>query len=273
MALPAGIETVRALAFDVDGTLTRTDNRVWPRTQQALRDAKAAGLEVLVATGRMGVAASDVLRNAGISGYAVACNGAVVEHVGPDELLLCEFMDEGDVDKVLEFGATHDVILLHFGFDRMYALAEHPGVSYINDTGSPVPIVYGPFEETLDRRRVVKTMVHAPKAYLDEIEPELVALLPSTVRSLEDYLEMSHADTNKWTGMKFVLDRLGVDPHEVAGAGDGENDTCWLTQIGFTAAPSNALPSLHDLVQVNLGDRDDDPMVDWIERILAARQQ
>ncbi len=271
MVLPAGIDNIRAFAFDVDGTLTRSDSRVSQRTFDALRAASEAGLEVIIVTGRIAAAARDVLKDAGIHGHAISCNGALVESVEPDEVLLQEFMEPEDVDRLLAFAESHDVLLIPFSTTRMFALQEDPAVTYINDTGSHTEIVYGPFAETLDKTRIMKSMVHASRSYLDEIAHELREVLPTSVRSLPEFFEMSHADTNKWTGLKLVLERLGIDPSEVAGAGDGENDLCWLRQIGFTAAPSNALPLLHDLVDSHLGDHDDDAVAEWIEEILAAR--
>ena len=43
---------IRLAALDVDGTLLAPDNSITPATRQAIREAKDAGLEIVVCTGR-----------------------------------------------------------------------------------------------------------------------------------------------------------------------------------------------------------------------------
>ena len=43
---------IRLAALDVDGTLLAPDNSITPATKEAIREAKAAGIEIVVCTGR-----------------------------------------------------------------------------------------------------------------------------------------------------------------------------------------------------------------------------
>ena len=53
---------IRLAALDVDGTLLAPDNSITPATRQAIREAKDAGLEIVVCTGRSFVEVQDILR-------------------------------------------------------------------------------------------------------------------------------------------------------------------------------------------------------------------
>ena len=100
--------TYRALAFDLDGTLLLPDERVSERNLAAVTAARAAGLEVIVATARWYQLASDAVAQlnaagarvglAPITGPAVACSGAQVRRVGDEVDLL-------DLRLPIEFAA------------------------------------------------------------------------------------------------------------------------------------------------------------------------
>ena len=74
----------RLIAVDMDGTLLGDDGRVSPRNLAALRAAHAAGIQVVVATGRRHSYAMHVLRPLGLphSLCLVSSNGTVTRTLG-----------------------------------------------------------------------------------------------------------------------------------------------------------------------------------------------
>jgi hydroxymethylpyrimidine pyrophosphatase-like HAD family hydrolase len=96
----------RLIAVDMDGTLMGADGKVSPRNVAALKAAEAAGMEVVVATGRRHSYAMKVLRAVGLNerNLLVSSNGTVTRTVGaalvertflPEEtsLWLCRQLD------------------------------------------------------------------------------------------------------------------------------------------------------------------------------------
>jgi hydroxymethylpyrimidine pyrophosphatase-like HAD family hydrolase len=53
---------------------------------------------------------------------------------------------------------------------------------------------------------------------------------------------------NKASGLKVALQELDLEPREVVGVGDAENDHAMLELCGFSAAVANALPSVKERV-------------------------
>jgi hydroxymethylpyrimidine pyrophosphatase-like HAD family hydrolase len=72
------------IAVDMDGTLMGSDGKVSPRNVSALKAAEAAGIEVVVATGRRHSYAMKVLRAVGLNerNLLVSSNGTVTRTVG-----------------------------------------------------------------------------------------------------------------------------------------------------------------------------------------------
>jgi hydroxymethylpyrimidine pyrophosphatase-like HAD family hydrolase len=72
------------IAIDMDGTLLGEDGRVSPRNLAALQAAEAAGIEIVVATGRRHSYAMRVLRPLGLhhASAMVSSNGTVIRTLG-----------------------------------------------------------------------------------------------------------------------------------------------------------------------------------------------
>lgn len=76
--------TVRMIAIDMDGTLLGDDGRVSARNLAALLAAEAAGIEVVIATGRRHSYAMHILRPLGLrdGSTLVSSNGTVIRTLG-----------------------------------------------------------------------------------------------------------------------------------------------------------------------------------------------
>ena len=78
---------IRLAALDVDGTLLAPDNSITPATRQAIREAKDAGLEIVVCTGRSFVEVQDILRQLPEVRYLSCGTGAYALDVWTMEML------------------------------------------------------------------------------------------------------------------------------------------------------------------------------------------
>jgi hydroxymethylpyrimidine pyrophosphatase-like HAD family hydrolase len=153
---------VRLIAIDMDGTLLGEDGKVSPRNLAALRSAQAAGIEIVIATGRRHSYAMRVLGSLGLhhASALVSSNGAVTRTLGsasrPTTLIarahlphatalwLCEHLDQFRNALVLTFdrvGADGDdtrgalvvehLEELHSSIGRWMA-ANEPYIAHIN---------------------------------------------------------------------------------------------------------------------------------------------
>src|ERR1700749_4087204 len=74
---------VRLIAIDIDGTLLPTSSTtISPRNCRALREVQAAGIHIVIATGRRHQYAGPVLPQVGLAAHTVmiSSNGSVVRH-------------------------------------------------------------------------------------------------------------------------------------------------------------------------------------------------
>ena len=78
---------------------------------------------------------------------------------------------------------------------------------------------------------------------------------------------------NKAFGLRAALKHLGLEPSQVAGIGDAENDHAFLDICGLSVAVANALPAIKDKVQLVMRGDHGDGVVELIARLLAAEAE
>lgn len=263
----------RAVVFDVDGTLTGADNAVTPGNITALRRLNEAGLVVLVVTGRMLHAAARTLQEAGVEGYLAACNGAIVVDLSTGDLVRREALPDADTIALIEFAEANDVPCVLFTEDAMYMDRVGEGDptpwEFMRETNDIAPQVVD--LEFVERGDVLKGMITAPRARLDELMPGLLARVPQAERTLDDWTEACSPEADKWDALQLILGRLGIDPADVAGAGDGGNDASWLGRIGLGAAMANGRPEAKAVAAIEIGHHLDDGAARFADALLAGR--
>jgi len=77
------------------------------------------------------------------------------------------------------------------------------------------------------------------------------------------------AGVNKASGLRRALTELGLDPVDVVGIGDAENDRDFLHACGYAVAVANALPSVKSSVQLVTTGAHGAGLTEIIDRILA----
>ena len=74
-------DTIKVLALDLDGTLTNTKKEISPRTLEALQRAAAAGVRIVLASGRPTVGIWPLARQLQLEklgGYILSYNGGCI---------------------------------------------------------------------------------------------------------------------------------------------------------------------------------------------------
>ena len=87
----------KMIVLDLDGTLTNNKKEITPRTKQALMQAQAAGVHVVLASGRPTygiVPLAEELKLKGNGGYILAFNGGKIIDCTKNEVLFEQKLDE-----------------------------------------------------------------------------------------------------------------------------------------------------------------------------------
>lgn len=267
LELPLDLSRTAGVVLDVDGTIAGPDHRVGDRTIRAMRELDRAGVAVMLATGRSRSNVLDLSREAELRAPQISCNGGVTTDPITGDDLRVRTMDPVEVRAMVTLHERTGQDFTWWTADGIYVTTPALRDTLLAFNDSDVVLV--PATE-IDETAVLKAMVWGTRAQLDAIAPEVGALAPRATRSMDEFWEISAPDASKWAAIEFVLDRLGIDPAAVAGAGDGGNDAVWMEQVGFPVAMGNARPEAVAAARAQIGRHDEDGAAEFLEEI--ARQ-
>ena len=213
-----------------------------PRTEEALGLTRAAGVHVVVVTGRMFRAVRPYLEQAGLDDLVVCYQGAVVADPSTGEFLLHVAVPLAEAREAMDAVLAAGFHLNCYVDDLLYVAEVTPEARRYADFQHLEIHAVGDLRAWLDRDPTKLVAVGDP-ASLDELEAELKPRFEGRLfisKSLPYFLEFAHSDVSKGSGLEFVADRVGFRPNETVACGDGENDRELLDWAGFGVAVANA---------------------------------
>ena len=275
---------VKALAFDLDGTLLAPGAVLSERTKKAIRACVDRGLKIIISTGRAAEAAEKFRLALDISGPMIYFNGAVVADMPRGDILNFCYLDKKTADICVDLSREYKCFCLVYlpgseGIKKTRLVGEYDCPErdvYYKHTGLLAEIV--DIKDELNRQvslhgeasSCIKLMFLVEPDVQDIIRPKLEKLLGNSVymtRTLYNFLEVMNANVSKGKGLSFVMDHLSLKKEEVIAFGDDENDIPMFSVAGFSAAPSNAKDSVKSRAGMVIGSNADDGVAKFLEEL------
>jgi len=248
---PRGNGAVQLVVTDLDGTLSDAAERIHPASLRAIRDLEAAGIPVLVATGRRLRMACAVLEAGGLTGPAVVLDGALGLDLRDGRVFHQVAFPAGAARQVLEAFAAAGL--------SPCVYVDRPDVDLVvGDHPSTHPDHLArarPWVATEDLQRVVETepvyafaVVGRPPPLLEPV-PRLVG--PAGSASIVGDLiyggstvQVRPPRVSKWNGVLAYCADQGLDPGRILAVGDGANDLELLEGAAVACAVATASPTV-----------------------------
>ncbi|HEX9343239.1 MAG TPA: HAD family hydrolase [Actinomycetota bacterium] len=242
---------VELVVTDLDGTLCDASECIHPRVIAAVHQLEAAGIPVLIATGRRPRATAWVLEPGGIPGPAVMLDGAIGRDLRDGSVFHeAVFPPEGASRVLAAFVAAHLSPSL---------FVERPGVEMINgprpDTHPGHLARNRAWAVRDDLERVVRTepvrtiaVVGGDGARLAEVAATIdptagsAAVTPDLLYGGHT-LQVRPPGTSKWSGVLSFCAAHGLDPTRVLAVGDGNNDLELLDAAAVPVAVTGGSPT------------------------------
>ena len=300
-AATIGAADVQMLALDMDGTTLNNAQELTPRTMAALRAARAAGIEVVIATGRPAYVLQRAIDELALPG-GVPCvnfNGACAMRMfthnmcgsplaappKEPELLFTEALDEETTVMVLGAceklglcvsyttadGATaspvtaeHEALLARF--EALEGVAQRRVTPREDGSSTCCRHLVGPALKIIALTATPEASAEAARAVLPEGLCYVVAA--------EVHIEFLRAGVSKGLSLqRLCTEHLEVPLDAVRAYGDNHNDAEMLRLVGQGVAMANAKDAIKKLpgVRVCEWSNDEDGVAKEVELLLAAR--
>ncbi|AQT82171.1 HAD family hydrolase [Mycolicibacterium litorale] len=238
------------IATDVDGTLLDDDERVTPRTREAVQAAVAAGVRFVLATGRPPRWVPPVVEALGFAPMAVCANGAVIYDPEQDRIISARTLSVDVLTELAEI-ATRVIPGAGLAVERVGRSAHDsatpqfvssPGYehAWLNPDNTEVSI------EDLLSAPAVKLLIRKAGARSSDMAAILAKHIglegDITYSTNNGLIEINPIGTSKATGIEEVARPLEITAEDVVTFGDMPNDVSMLRWAGHGVAMGNAHP-------------------------------
>jgi Cof subfamily protein (haloacid dehalogenase superfamily) len=261
------------VACDLDRTLIGEDALLRPRTKAVIAAVRAAGIHVVLVTGRMFQSVRRYALEAGIDDPVVCYQGAVV------------------AEPVSGRWLRHEPIPLELARDAIAALKEEGfGLNcYVDDELyvsqiTPDARRYADFQQ-LELHPVgdllawlaeppTKLVVIDDPEVLDGLKERMLSRFDGRLyisKSLPYFLEFASPRVTKAAGMDFLSQHLGFAREQTVAFGDGENDIELVDWAGYGVAVENADDHVKEVADFVCPPVDEEGVAQVLEAYLNSR--
>ncbi|MBM7714420.1 Cof subfamily protein (haloacid dehalogenase superfamily) [Bacillus thermophilus] len=283
---------IKCIATDMDGTLLNANQEVSEANQEAIQEARARGIDFLVATGRSYHDMRYVLDHTNIVCPAILLNGAEIR----DENGEVEYgvgLDEQTANTVASVLNRAGVYFELYTSQGTYTTSFEKGIQAVMDiyrTANPS------LEVSSLRNRVEKRFKKRAIQIVDNYNGIFAAedcvtykffgfskdmgLLADLSKRLEvikgitvtasgrHNIEITHRDAQKGSALKRYVEKRGISMEETMALGDNYNDLSMLRMVGHSVAMGNAEQEVKDACHYVTGLNTEDGVAEAIYKIL-----
>ena len=240
----------RAIALDLDGTLTNHEKVVTPKTREALLQASAKGAVIILASGRPTYGIEPVAECLELNkqgGYILSYNGGNIVNAKTGEKLFSQFLPDEVIPELYAYAEENGHALLGYAGNEI--ITEMPDDQYVKEESRINKMNIRKVEnlfEALEPHPTKLLMTGDPTLML-KAEEELVEKLGDRMdifRSAPFFLELVPKGIDKAKSLSRLLTKINLTPADMIAFGDGYNDLSMLKLAGMGVAMENAAPEV-----------------------------
>jgi len=241
------------------------------RTRAAIAATRAAGIHVVLVTGRMFQAVRPYALEAGLDDPVVCYQGAVVAEPVSGRWLR-------HVPIPLELARETIAAVNEAGFalncyvdDELYVAEVTPEARRYADFQHLELHAVGDLLEWLDQPPTKLVVIEDP-AVLDDLKQRMLARFDGRLyisKSLPYFLEFASPDVTKAAGLDFLSEHVGFSRERTVAFGDGENDVELIDWAGYGVAVANAHDRVKEVANFVCPSVDEEGVAQVLEAFLA----
>ncbi len=263
----------KLFATDFDDTLLADDFTISKENRQALKEAKQAGIEIAIVTGREYEALYRFWDDLNIGDYGVVLGGSqIVRRDGT--ILDHKYLAENIVKSAYDYIIKNNLYCQVFtGFSYYYNENCHKHdiyTSITNNSGTYNNDLYSIVKD------VGKIIIIADEDNVSEMYTKLNNIFSDrchVVISKPTYIEITDMEATKGSALLRLLHMLGIKREETIAIGDGPIDISMIEVAGLGIAVSNAVDELKKEADYIAPSNNDSAIAHVIEKYIKGVQE
>ncbi len=245
---------IKLVAIDLDGTLLDSNRALSPENKTAIQEAKAAGVKIVLCTGRPLRSMLHLLEEADLlddEDIVITYNGGLIQKSKTGEVIHELTLNRAKSLDIYKLGQQLNLPVNFIDLDYVHEPIYPMGAESIYKNASrgvpkenALEFIQVDIEKLPDPFRINKIVMSRPAEELDEMIPKIPAEYYekyNIYKSQPFILEFLPKFVNKGYAMRIIGERLGLEKAQIMGIGDQENDLSLVEDAGFGVAMGNAI--------------------------------
>ena len=257
--------TIKAVAFDMDGTLLTDAKEVSPRTRRCFEALETRGVSLVLSTGRSFEALEPYKKDLNLNHPVICYNGAQIygkkgevirEHIVPDNY--SKFL--------IDFARKEGVHIQIYRDGKLYFEKRTPEAEfYENHVSIKGKIVNFDNFKPLNFTKIMYLGDHQYLTGLETLITEQIGNEMSIMFTNPIFLEFMDGLVSKGNALFEVAEHLGIDISNIMAFGDGDNDKSMIEAAGIGVAMENATTGVKAVANEITLSNNDDGVAEFLE--------
>jgi len=270
---------IKLIAIDLDGTLLTSDRLLSEENRQAIQMAKAAGIQVVLCTGRPLRSMKYLLDEAGLKeagDIAITYNGGLIQETQTGDIVKQITFNREQCLDIYELGRMLNLPVNFIDLDYVYEPPYPVGAeSVYMDAKKNIPkdqalkFVEIAMEDLPDPFSINKIVMSRPAEELDAAIPNIPQEYHdkyNIYKSQDFILEVLPEKVDKGYSMRLIGEMLDLKKEQIMGIGDQENDLSLIENAGLGIAMENAIPMVKNAADYITHSNDDNGVAHAIRK-------
>jgi Cof subfamily protein (haloacid dehalogenase superfamily) len=233
----------RLAVFDMDETLLGPDKKISAENRHEIDRLRAAGVEVVVASGRHYINATAFEESLGFKGWVIASGGSIVRHSGTHEVVLEVDVPMDLALEVFHRGQERGVTLIGYHRNGIFCDKQSEWTERYQGRTGQVPVAN---IDALISPGLQKMIWMTDPERITQYAPELLREYEGrlyVVNTELDMIDFMNPNVNKAHAVEALAKRLDIPREQVIAFGDGNNDVPMLAWAGMSVAMAHGRDS------------------------------
>ncbi|WP_315792093.1 Cof-type HAD-IIB family hydrolase [Fischerella sp. JS2] len=251
-AAVAGMATkeIKLLVLDIDGTIAGESNNISKPVKEAITVAKAQGIKVAIATGRMFRSALRFHQDIGSTLPLIAYQGAWIQDPTSEQMYQHLPVSREMAQQLLDYfeqPQLRSLLSVHFYInDQLYVREITTETQLYAERSGINPIAVGDLRQVLNTYEPTKILALCDDTdiidnLLGSLSRQYTPAELYLTKSVATFFEATNPFANKGVAVRYLAEELlGLQPSNVMTIGDNFNDLEMLEYAGIGVAMGNA---------------------------------
>lgn len=265
---------IKAIALDLDGTLTNSQKQITPRTREVLKRVQEMGVKIILASGRpvQGIAPlADELELDKYGGFVMAFNGGKLINWHTKEVLQNIALDAQFLPELYQSAMDYGMQILTVQGDKIAATDVADQYVHVEAFINKMELIeYDDFVRQVEHP-INKCLIVGDPEVLPRVEATLSVQMSGRMdvyRSCPFFLECVPLGVNKGDAMRVLASHLQISTDEMMACGDSYNDMPMIEVAGVGVAMENGEEEVKKLATYVTLSNEEDGVAHAIEKFL-----